>query len=144
MRKHLRSEIRFVIMLSMYWVGAHTKHRVMYHIVWLPKYRKRILKGAVAKRVMELLIECAEVHRWGISELNIQPDHVHMLVQLRPDISVSKVVQLFKGKSSRILRREFPSLVEFYWGDNFWSDGFFVETVGKVSLEKIKDYIKSQ
>ena len=144
MCEHLRSEIRFDIMLSMYWVGAHTKHRVMYHIVWLPKYRKRILKGVLAKRVMELLIECAEVHRWEISELNIQPDHVHMLVQLRPDISVSKVVQLFKGKSSRILRREFPSLVEFYWGDNFWSDGFFVETVGKVSLEKIKDYIKSQ
>jgi len=54
------------------------------------------------------------------------------------------VVQLFKGKSSRILRKEFPSLVEFYWGDSFWSDGFFVETVDKVNLEKIKEYIKGQ
>ena len=141
---HLRSETHFVILLGMYWKGAHTKHKVVYHIVWLPKYRKRILKGALARRVRELLAECAEVNGWKIEELAIQPDHVHMLVQLKPDISLSKVVQLFKGKSSRVLRKEFPSLVEFYWGDSFWSDGFFVETVGKVNLDKIKDYIKNQ
>ncbi len=110
MRMQLRSEVCFDIIVSMYWSGAHTKHRVMYHIVWLPKYRKRILKGALAKRVRELLEECAEVHRWKIEELNIQPDHVHMLIQLRSDISVSKVIQLFKGKSSRLLRKEFSSI----------------------------------
>lgn len=128
----------------MYWVGAHTKHRIMYHIVWLPKYRKRVLKGILAKRIQELLDECAEINRWEIKELSIQPDHVHMLVQLRPDISVSKAVQLFKGKSSRIIRKEFPELAEFYWGDSFWADGFFVETVGQVSIDKISDYIKNQ
>jgi putative transposase len=142
--EHLRSETRFDILRSMYWNGAHTKHKVMYHIVWLPKYRKRVLKGMLAKRVKELLEECAEVNGWRIDELSIQQDHVHMLAQLRPDISISKVVQLFKGKSSRILRKEFPSLAEFYWGDSFWNDGFFVETVGKVSLEKIREYIKNQ
>ena len=142
--KHLRSETHFDILVNMYWKGAHTKHRIMYHIVWLPKYRKRILKGVLEKRVKELLEECAAVNGWRMDELSIQPDHVHMLVQLRPDISISKVVQLFKGKSSRILRQEFPSLVEFYWGNSFWSDGFFVETVGKVNLEKIREYIKSQ
>jgi len=128
----------------MYWVGAHTKHRIMYHIVWLPKYRKRVLKGILAKRIQELLDECAEINRWEIKELSIQQDHVHMLVQLRPDISVSKAVQLFKGKSSRIIRKEFPELAEFYWGDSFWADGFFVETVGQVSIDKISDYIKNQ
>ena len=140
----MRSEIRFVILGVMYWKGAHTKHRVMYHIVWLPKYRKRILQGSLAKRVKELLRECAEVNGWNIDELKIQPDHVHMLVQLRPDISISKAVQLFKWKSSRKVRKEFPSLIEFYWGDSFWSDGFFVETVGQVNLEKIREYIKKQ
>jgi len=128
----------------MYWVGAHTKHRIMYHIVWLPKYRKRVLKGILAKRIQELLGECAEINRWEIKELSIQPDHVHMLVQLKPDISVSKAVQLFKGKSSRIIRKEFPELAEFYWGESFWADGFFVETVGQVSIDKIRDYIKNQ
>ena len=144
MRMHLRSETRSDILGNMYWKGAHTKHRVMYHIVWLPKYRKRILKGSLANRVKELLVECAEVNGWKIEELSIQPDHVHMLAQLRPDISVSKVIQLFKSKSSRIIRKEYPSLIEFYWGDSFWSDGFFVETVGKVNMEKIREYIKSQ
>lgn len=116
----------------MYWVGAHTKHRVMYHIVWLPKYRKRVLNGRLAERVKELLHECSEVNGWEVLELNVQPDHVHMMVQL------------FKGRSSRIIRKEFPELIEFYWGDSLWGDGFFVETVGQVSVDKMKEYIKGQ
>ena len=129
-----------------YWTGAHTKHRMLYHIVWIPKYRKRILKDAIARRIKELLVECAEVNRWRIDELSIQPDHIHMLIQLKPDISVSKVVQLFKGKSSYIIRKEFPKLEEFYWGRaaSFWCDGFFVETVGQVNEAKIKEYIRNQ
>ena len=130
--------------MDKYWTGAHTKHKMMYHIVWIPKYRKRVLKGEIAKRIKELLLECSFVNNWHIEELNIQPDHVHMLIQLRPNISVSKAIQLFKGKSSRIMRKEFPSLEEFYWGDSFWSDGFFVETIGQVNLEKIKEYIQNQ
>ena len=128
----------------MYWTGAHTKHRMLYHIVWIPKYRKRILKGKLAARIQVLLFECADMNRWNIEELNIQVDHVHMVAQLRPDISVNKVVQLFKGSSSRIVRLEFPELEEFYWGKSFWCDGYFVETVGEVSLEKIKDYVRNQ
>jgi len=116
----------------------------MYHIVWLPKYRKRVLKGKLAERVKELLYECSEINDWEVSELNIQPDHIHMLVQLRPNISVSEAVQRFKGKSSRIIRKEFPDLLEFYWGDSFWGDGFFVETVGQINIEKMRDYIKHQ
>ena len=129
---------------NMYWKGAHTKHRMLFHIVWIPKYRKRLLQGVLAVRIKELLQECAEMNRWKIDELNIQIDHVHMLVQLRPDVSVSRAVQLFKGKSSRIVRQEFPHLKEFYWGPSFWCDGYFVETVGKVNLETIRDYIKNQ
>jgi len=128
----------------MYWVGAHTKHRIMYHIVWLPKYRRRVLKGAIAERVKGLLQECADVNSWRIDELNIQHDHIHMIVQLRPDVSVSRAVQLFKGKSSKIIRQKFSQLTEFRWGRSFWSDGFFVETVGKVDLEKIKSYVREQ
>ena len=130
--------------MSKYWKGAHTRHRIMYHIVWIPKYRKRVLKGAIAKRIEELVQECADVNRWRIDEINIQPDHVHILVQLRPDVSISKAVQLIKGKSSRIIRKEFPTLEEFYWGNSFWSEGFFVETVGQVNESAIKQYIKNQ
>lgn len=128
----------------MYLKGAHTKHRMLYHIVWIPKYRKKVLKGKLAERVKELLLECAEEYGWKIIELNIQEDHVHMVVQLKPNISVSKVVQLFKGSSSRIIRLEFPELKKIYWGDSFWGDGYFVETVGKVDLEVIREYVKNQ
>ncbi len=147
----LRSETNLVILKIMkhkgkYWSGAHTKHRMLYYIVWIPKYRKRVLSGEIAVRIKELLQECADFNRWRIDELNIQRDHVHMLIQFRPDISVSKAVQLIKGKSSYMIRKEFPKLKEFYWGksDSFWSDGFFVETVGQVNEAKIKEYIKSQ
>ncbi len=69
----------------------------------------------------------------------MQPDHVHMLIQLVPHISVSKAVQLFKGGSSKIIRAEFPELEEYLWGD-----GFFSETVGQVNLNVIREYIKNQ
>ena len=128
----------------MYWTGAHTKHKLKYHLVWVPKYRKRILKGAIAVRLKELLRECAEVNSWKIEELNIQVDHVHILVQLKPDVSLSKVLQYFKGGSSKTVREEFPELKEFLWGSSFWADGYFAETVGRVSEAAIRKYIKDQ
>src|ERR1019366_1007548 len=102
--------------------GAHSYHHLKYHLVWIPKYRKRVLRGKVVGRLRTLLTQCAEVNDWTIEELAIQTDHIHMLVQTNPDISIAKVVQLFKGGSSRILRQEFPELEEFLWGDSFLAD----------------------
>lgn len=130
--------------MSKYWTGAHSKHRLMIHLVWIPKYRKRVLKGELAKRIKELLELCAETNGWKIEEINVQLDHVHIVVQFVPTISVSKMVQLFKGKSSRIIRKEFSELEEVYWGDSFWCDGYFAETVGSCNLEQIKAYVKNQ
>jgi len=128
----------------MYWSGAHTKHRLMYHLVWIPKYRKRVLRGVLAERLKELFYQCAEVNSWRIDELNIQVDHVHMLIQIKPSVSVSYVVQRFKGGSSKVIRSEFPELEEFLWGDSLWSDGYFAETVGQCSDKMIKEYIRNQ
>jgi putative transposase len=130
--------------MSKYWTGSQTKHRLMYHLVWIPKYRKRLLVGKVAGRLKELLHECAAMNKWKIEELNIQKDHVHMLVQMNPNISVSTMVQFFKGGTSRIIRQEFPELREFLWGESFWADGYFAETSGQVNEEKIREYIKNQ
>ncbi len=116
----------------------------MYHLVWIPKYRKRVLKGKVAERIAELLHECADMNRWKIEELNIQVDHIHMLVQMRPDVSVSRMVQLFKGSSSRVIREEFPDLKEFLWGKSFWADGYFAETSGQINESRIREYIQNQ
>lgn len=128
----------------MYWAGAHTKHKLKYHLVWVPKYRKRILNGILSIRLKELLYECAELNSWKIEELSIQLDHVHMLIQVKPNMSLSNVMQYLKGGSSNILRKEFPELKEFLWGDSFWADGYFAETVGKLNEAAIKKYIKDQ
>lgn len=127
-----------------YWKGSQTKYRLMYHLVWIPKYRKRVLKGKVAERIAELLHECADMNRWKIEELNIQVDHIHMLVQMRPDVSVSRMVQLFKGSSSRVIREEFPDLKEFLWGKSFWADGYFAKTSGQINESRIREYIQNQ
>src|ERR1700710_1102925 len=93
---------------GLYWTGAHTTHRLRYHLVWIPKYRKRVLTGAVAARLDVLLRQAWAMNRWGREEMSIQADHVHLLVQARPSESVSGVVQRLKGGTSRILRMEFP------------------------------------
>jgi len=125
-----------------YWHGAHTKHRLLYHLVFIPKYRRRILLSKVAYRLQGSFYEACKVNLWWIEELKILSDHVHMLIQVQPTESVSDVVQRLKGGSSKILRKEFPELEEFLWGDSFWSDGYFAETVGRVNVEQIKRYIK--
>jgi len=116
----------------------------MYHLVWIPKYRKRILEGMIKHRLEDLFHQCAEMNGWTIEELNIQLDHVHMMVWLKPSISVSDAMQLLKGGSSRAIRQEFPELEEFLWGKSFWADGYFAETVGVVSEARIREYIKNQ
>ena len=129
---------------SLYWTGAHTTHRLRYHLVWIPKYRKRVLTGAVALRLEELLRQACETSRWGLEKLTIQPDHVHLLLQARPPEDVSSIVGRLKGGTSRVIRLEFPVLDEFLWGDSFWADGYFAETVGKVDEETIRRYIREQ
>ena len=130
--------------VSRYLAGAHTTHRLRVHLVWTPKYRRRVLQGAVAKRVEALLRQGCEVRNWPLHELNVQPDHLHLLLQIPPSVSVAKVVNLLKGRSSRLLRLEFPELEEFLWGESFWCDGYFVESVGQTQEGVIRRYIQDQ
>ena len=139
-----RRQIWHALVMRKYWTGAHTKHRLQYHLVWIPKYRKRVLIGKVAVRLKGLFYEAAQVNRWYIHELSIQRDHVHMLIQIGPDINVARAVQLLKGGSSFRLRKEFPELEEFLWGDSFWADGYFAESVGIAKEEMIRKYIREQ
>ena len=102
-----------------YWSGAHTTHRLRYHLVWIPKYRKRVLEGKIAARLEALLREGCALNDWYLHELSIQPDHVHLLLQTHPRQSVARVVQRLKGGTSKVLRSEFPELIEFLWGKSF-------------------------
>jgi len=79
-----------------------------------------------------------------LSEMSVQEDHVHMLVQISPRESVAEVVKILKGGTSKVVRAEFPELEEFLWGDSLWADGYFAETVGTVDEEVVRKYIKDQ
>ena len=130
--------------MARYDKGAHTTHRLQYHLVWIPKYRKRVLQGKIAIRLKTLMYEACKMNGWWISEMSIQADHIHIVVQASPRNSVAEVVQIFKGGTSRVLRKEFPELEEFLWGESFWADGYFAETVGQVNEEIVKRYIRRQ
>lgn len=129
---------------SRYWTGAHTKHRLLVHLVFIPKYRHRVLQGAVATRLEALVRQAADVNRWAILELAVQPDHVHLLLQLHPRESIASVVKVLKGGTSRVLREEFPELEEHLWTDSFWADGYFAETVGRINEAVVSRYIRRQ
>lgn len=124
--------------------GASTKHRILVHLVFCPKYRRRVLQGKISIRLKELFTKCCEINDWSIEELNIQNDHVHMLIQINPKDSISKVMNYVKGGSSRVIRKEFPELEEFLWGDSFWSNGYFAESIGSKNESVIRNYIKNQ
>ncbi|MBU0976212.1 MAG: IS200/IS605 family transposase [Patescibacteria group bacterium] len=127
-----------------YWTGSHTKHKLVYHLVFIPKYRKRILVGKVAKKIRSLMYEACEMNRWWIHEIDVKRDHVHVMIQIKPTDKVSGEVKILKGGSSIKIQKEYPELEEFVWGGKFWSDGYFAETSGRLSEVRLRSYIREQ
>lgn len=84
------------------------------------------------------------MNKWEIHELGFDRDHVHMMIQTKPAESLASVIQLLKGGSSYVIRREHPELEEFLWGDSFWSDGYFAESIGTKNETIMKAYIRKQ
>ena len=103
-----------------------------------------MLTGKIKNRIEQLFHECAEINQFEIMELSIQSDHIHILLSAKPRYSPSQIVQFVKGGSSYKIRREFPELQEFLWGDSFLADGYFVSTHSVVSESVIRNYIKKQ
>ena len=130
--------------MARYRTGSHTKHRLLYHLVWIPKYRKRVLRGKISIRLKRLVYDACKMNGWWISELGVQEDHIHMIIQLNAADSVADAVKMLKGGTSRVIRKEYPELEEFLWGDSFWADGYFAETVGTVNEEIIRKYVREQ
>jgi putative transposase len=112
--------------------------------VWCPKYRKRVLTGAVATRVRDLLRQIAAENEIHIISGKIATDHVHMFVSYRAHQNVSQIVQWLKGTSSRLLFQEFPHLKKQYWGRHLWARGYLAVSSGAITDEMINEYIDSQ
>jgi putative transposase len=119
----------------------HTVHLVVYHMIWCPKRRRKVLVGPVRDRLEQLIREVADEHAWDIIELAIEPDHVHLDLRGDPYTAPSDIARLMKGRSSHVLREEFPHLLKL---PSLWTHSFFVSTAGTVSAETIKHYIERQ
>ena len=119
---------------------SHSVGQNAFHLVWKPKYANKILKYEAVNRVCQGAIRLIALnYKCRIYELQVMSDHIHLFVELPPTMSVSKALQLFKGISSRILRRRFKFLTKI---PMIWSKGKFFRSVGNVSFETIQKYIK--
>ena len=123
---------------------SHVQFEIEYHIVWTTKYRYKVLNRKIAERARNLIIQSCNSMNVFIIKGSIGKEHIHLLVSCPPNISVSKLVQGLKGKTSRKLQMEFPELKKRYWGQHLWASGYFCRSVGNVTREIIKDYIENQ
>jgi len=130
--------------MDKYRKSSHTVYDLKYHIVWITKYRKPVLFGEVSKRVRDLIREICKSTDVEIVKGHISRDHVHLFVSVPPHISVSKLVQSLKGKTSRKLMSEYKRLSREFWGCHIWARGYFVVSSGKVTEDVIKKYIEAQ
>ena len=113
-----------------------------YHVVWCPKYRRRVLINGVDVRLKEVLALSAGDLRAEIIEMEVMPDHVHLLVEVDPQFGIHRLVKLLKGRSSWLLRQEFPWLKKRL--PTLWTNSYFVATVGGAPLAVVKQYIENQ
>ena len=115
-----------------------------YHIVWTPKYRYRVLKGEIKAEVEHCIRLFADQKGCEIEEMNVQEDHVHLLVQVPPKVSISDLMGVLKGRTAICVFNKFIRLKQRpYWGNHFWSKGYCVDTIG-LNEEMIKKYVKYQ
>ena len=122
---------------------AHAVWQCKYHIIWCPKYRFKIMKGALRQSVDEILRQLCELKKLELLEMNVQEDHVHMVVSIPPKFSVSEIVGFLKGKCAIKVFDKHLELKKRYWGRHFWAKGYCVSTVG-LDEEKVRQYVKWQ
>jgi len=125
-------------------LSAHGAYHHQYHLVWIPKYRKRVLTGDLKDLLAKRLGEIQEYHPdIEVEQCSIQVDHVHLVVVIPPQCAVSAIVGKIKANTSRETRQRFPWVKKVYWRNEFWSVGFFSSTVG-IDEAVIKRYVEFQ
>ena len=122
---------------------SHTKWNCKYHIVFAPKYRRKVFYGEKRREIGEILRTLCNWKKIRIVEAEVCPDHVHMLVKIPPSLSVSSFVGYLKGKSTLMIFERHANLKYKYGNRHFWCRGYYVDTVGK-NAKKIQEYIQNQ
>ena len=124
--------------------GSHSVFSIHLHLVWITKYRKKVLSGAIAQRTRALIRSICERYQVEIMQGHISRDHIHLFVSIPPSLAVSKLVQQLKGKTSYTMLNEFPELRRQYWGRHIWARGYFCCSSGNVTDDMIRQYIAQQ
>jgi len=125
-------------------LSAHGAYHHQYHVVWIPKYRKKILKGELTKFIEKRLFDVQNYHPdVEIEKYSIQQDHIHLIIIIPPKYSVSNIIGKIKANTSREIRTHFSWVKKIYWRNEFWSPGFFPSTVG-INEDVIKRYVEFQ
>jgi putative transposase len=122
----------------------HSRNKVFlinYHLIWCPKRRKKVLVGDIKIRLEQIINEVAKEKNIEILALEIMPEHLHLFVSSHPNILIHNLIKAFKGRSSNLLRKEYPELLKL---PSLWTHSYFVSTAGNVSSETIKKYIQEQ
>ena len=122
--------------------SSHTVSVLKVHIVWGTKYRYPVLQGDIQKRCRELLIQVCDAEDVQILKGVVSKDHIHMHLEYPPRLSISHLVKRLKGRSSRMLQGEYPSLKKRYWGRHFWAIGYGAWSTGTVTDEMIQAYLE--
>jgi putative transposase len=112
-----------------------------YHFVFIPKRRKKVLVGAIADRLQQIICELVVENRWKIIAMEIMPDHVHLFLNVKPTDDPSSIMRKIKGRASHHLRKEFPELLKI---PTLWTPIYFVSTAGNICTETVKKYIEQQ
>jgi putative transposase len=129
-------------MKQMFTSNRHVVYACTYHVVWCPKYRRKVLIDGIDERLKAIIREVAAERQTDVLELEDLPDHVHLLVGCDPQFGIHRLVRLMKGRSSRLLRQEFPQLRRRL--PTLWTHSYFVATCGGAPLAIIKQYIEQQ
>ena len=124
--------------------GPHTTYDIQYHLVWVTKYRYKVLRAEIAERSREIIRQLCLSRDIAIVQGHVSTDHIHLPVSCPPELSPAKVAQYLKGASSRKLQDEFPHLKKRYWGQHLWGRGYWVASSGNVTDEVWKKYIEDQ
>ena len=122
----------------------HSVFMLCYHLVFVVKYRREVIDGAVSDRLKEIFEYIAPAYKITLKEWNHDKDHVHILFSAHPKTEISKFINAYKAASSRLIKKEFPHIRDKLWKEYFWSRSFCMITAGGAPLEVLKQYIESQ
>ena len=123
-------------------IGSHSVSWLTAHIVWVTKYRYRVLEGDIQKRCRELIKQICDAEDVKILKGVVSKNHVHIHIEYRPSLCVSDIVKRLKGRTSRRLQEEYPALSKRYWGRHFWAIGYDVWSTGNITDKMVQDYLE--